>query len=412
LSSKAPSISLKKWHAGHGGPKEPSKWDWFPLTLPKYETAGVRKLRILSAQQGFSVGAIVVSAVRRDTPGEKEMKDLEKLRYGARKNTNTGPMGFILHEHWLDIPGKHVEDLTKHPSFTGKPSGTCLRDSFEGFHNYADNYGARMRGYIHPPVTGAYTFWLATDDGGELWLSSDETPAKKRLIISNPNACSFREWTKYATQKSAPIQLSAGRRYYVETLMKEESFDDCCSVGWTLPDGTEEKPIPGTRLSPWGMLAAPPGPPGTTFYRGYNIGGPPTVIDGRKWEGKGSPNLATNGENLDWQQVPLNPPTDEARAAMIRDFVWQKGSTNVKVDAIAPGAYQIHLYVWENDNPAVYDIYVQDKMVVHGHNSGPAGHWDKLGPWPVTVGENGLLHIYTGGGDANLSGLEIWKVGK
>jgi len=97
---------------------------------------------------------------------------------------------------------------------------------------------------------------------------------------------------------------------------------------------------------------------------------------------------------------------------MIRDFAWQKDSSVVKIYSMAPGAYQIYLYVWENDNPQTYDIYVQDKLVLKGHNSGQPGHWDKLGPWPVAVGDNGVLHLYTAGGDANLSGLEIWKVGK
>ncbi len=34
--------------------------------------------------------------------------------------------------------------------------------------NAGDNDGARIRGYIHPPVTSAYSLWLASDDDGEL----------------------------------------------------------------------------------------------------------------------------------------------------------------------------------------------------------------------------------------------------
>ncbi|HVE43278.1 MAG TPA: PA14 domain-containing protein [Planctomycetota bacterium] len=412
VTAKAPSLSLKKWHAGHGGAKEPSKWDWFPVTLPKYETAGAKKLRILSAQQGFTVGAIVVSAVRKETPREADIKELEKLRFGARKNSGGGPMGYILHEYWLNIEGSTVEDLTKSPAFAGKPSGSSLREIFEAPVNFGERFGARMRGYVHPPMSGAYTFWIASDDFSELWLSSDDTAAKKKLVAKCEWAAGPRDWTRGPTCKSAPIPLVAGRRYYIEALHKEGGGDDHCAVGWTLPDNTEERPIPGSRLSPFGVAAPPSGPPGTVFYRGYNIGGPPTIIDGRKWEGKGSPNLATTGEGLDFPNVPLIPPTDDARAAMIRDFAWQKDSSVVKIYSMAPGAYQIYLYVWENDNPQTYDIYVQDKLVLKGHNSGQPGHWDKLGPWPVAVGDNGVLHLYTAGGDANLSGLEIWKVGK
>jgi hypothetical protein len=37
--------------------------------------------------------------------------------------------------------------------------------------------------------------------------------------------------------------------YYIEALQMEDTVDDCLAVGWTLPDGTMERPIPGTRLS-------------------------------------------------------------------------------------------------------------------------------------------------------------------
>ncbi|MBI3856621.1 MAG: hypothetical protein HY293_13120, partial [Planctomycetes bacterium] len=244
LPGRIPSITLRKYHAQHGGPKEPARWEWIPLTLPKYETSGPRKLRVLTNQQGFTVAAIVVSAVRRETPREAEMKDLEKARFGIRRSMNTGPLGFILHEYWLGIEGVTVDTLVKHPSYSGKPSGTGFRDSFEGPKDLADNYGSRMRGYVHPTVSGNYTFWIASDDGSELWVSGDDTPARKRLVCGQTMAAGFREWTKYSTQKSQPVPLTAGKRYYVECLHKEGGVGDHISVGWTLPDGSEERPIP------------------------------------------------------------------------------------------------------------------------------------------------------------------------
>jgi hypothetical protein len=253
LAAKVPSAGLKKWHAQHGGPKEPARWEWIPVALPKYESAGPRKLRVLSSQQGFSVGAIVVSAIRRDPPRETDLKELEKARIGSLKTFNTGPMGYMLHEYWDNIDGESVEALTKHPSFAGKPTGSSMRYLFEGPKNIGDRYGARMRGYIHPPVTGNYIFWISTDDNGELLLSLDESPARKRVICTSPTT-GFRDWTRSPSQKSAAIPLVAGKRYYIEALHKEGYGNDWMSVGWTLPDATEEKPIPGSRLSPWNAL--------------------------------------------------------------------------------------------------------------------------------------------------------------
>jgi hypothetical protein len=412
LAAKAPSASLKKWHAQHGGVKEPARWEWFPVTLPKYESAGPKKLRVLSAQQGFTVGAIVVSAVRRDTPKEPEIKELEKARFGSRKSANAGPLGFIFHEVWENIDGDTVESLTKHPSFAGKPTTSTPREAFEGPKNFANRYGSRIRGYVHPPVSGNYVFWLATDDNGELYLSLDDTPARKRLVCTS-FCVGFRDWTRNPCQKSAPVMLMAGKRYYIEALQKEGGGDDHLSVGWTLPDGTEERPIPGSRLSPMGVTAATAGPPGTVFYRGYNLNGPPTFIDGRRWEGKGAKDLAFSGEGaFENQSVPLTPPVDDAKAAMIRTSAFSPEGTAVKVYQMPAGSYLVYFYVWEDNNDEVYDVFLQGKEVLKGHHSGTAGHWDKLGPYPVVFSDAGTLDFKTNGGHANVSGVEIWKSAK
>src|SRR5579872_5231147 len=140
------------------------------------------------------------------------MKDLEKVRAPSRRGGGNEPPGSILHEWWWNVNGDNVEDLVKHPAFQGKPSATALREFFEGPRDMGDRYGARYRGFIHPPITGAYTFWIASDDEGQLFLSSDDTALKKRLIASCPVAAGFRDWTRAPSCKSAPIVLTAGKR--------------------------------------------------------------------------------------------------------------------------------------------------------------------------------------------------------
>jgi hypothetical protein len=268
-----------------------------------------------------------------------------------------------------------------------------------------------MRGFIHAPVTGLYTFWIVTDDGGELFLSSDESALKKKSIATCPTAGGYRDWTRYPSCKSAPVLLTAGRRYYIEALQKEGGGSDHLSVGWTLPDGTDERPIPGKRLSPWSTTAAsfifvPSG----TLYRALALNSPATVIDGRRWEGKGAPDVSTP-PGFDNFNVPLNPPVDEAKAGMIRASVFDPAGSWVKVDKVPPGNYQVYLWIWEDNNAQTMDLFVQGKEVLKGYNSGAAGHWDRLGPWPAAV-TTGLLEVRSTGGDANFSGLEIWKAGK
>jgi hypothetical protein len=76
------SISgLKKLHEDHKAkgakvhPKTPARWEWVSIPLPKYAAAGAKKVRLISDQQGFGVGAVVVSATRTGVMPEAELKE-------------------------------------------------------------------------------------------------------------------------------------------------------------------------------------------------------------------------------------------------------------------------------------------------------------------------------------------------
>lgn len=157
-------------------------------------------------------------------------------------------VGGILRQAWNNIPGNIISDI---PLDSVVPSLTDTINIFEGPLNAADSYGARYRGYICVPVTGTYTFWIASDDRSELLLSTDALPENKGFIAHVDNFTNSREWDKYPSQQSAPINLIGGRRYYIEAFHKENSGNDNLAVGWMLPDGTLERPIPGSRLSPY-----------------------------------------------------------------------------------------------------------------------------------------------------------------
>lgn len=158
--------------------------------------------------------------------------------------------GSILREYWSGISGTTVANLTGSASFQGAPTGTSFLTSFEAPANWNDNYGTRIRGYVHPPTTGNYIFWIASDDNSELWLSTDDKQSRKIKIASVDGYTSSQQWTKYPSQQSSAIYLVAGQRYYIEVLHKEGTSNDNCAVGWQLPNATYERPIPGNRLSP------------------------------------------------------------------------------------------------------------------------------------------------------------------
>ena len=156
--------------------------------------------------------------------------------------------GAISREVWTGISGTHVALI---PVGT-PPNTTDTLPSFEAPTNWADNYGTRLRGYITAPVTGSYTFWIASDDKSELWLSTDDDPLNKVKIASVPDWTDSREWDKFPSQKSAAvpaINLTAGQRYYVEALQKEGGGGDNLAVGWAKPGQSTSVPsevIPGS----------------------------------------------------------------------------------------------------------------------------------------------------------------------
>ena len=72
--------TLKKTHASHLGPKQPTHWEWVPIPLPKYMKSGPQLLRVLTDQKGFSVAYACVTATRSGPPREADLKELEKAR--------------------------------------------------------------------------------------------------------------------------------------------------------------------------------------------------------------------------------------------------------------------------------------------------------------------------------------------
>ncbi len=250
IAIKPQMSGLKKKHADHTGPKEPDRWIWVELGTLKFAEPGVKKLRLVTDQKGYSAAYLAVSASRQGQPRDAEVKDLLK----NRPPPDFGPTGTILREIWKGLSGDSVGDLTKSQKFKeGKPdlSGPITHiDSW----SMGNEYGCRIRGYVHPPATGDYVFWIASDNDSELWLSADDTPAKKQKICGLGRTVGHRIWDADPSQKSAAVPLVAGKRYYIEVLQKQGGGGEHVAVGWKLPGGVQERPLPPSRLSPYGGI--------------------------------------------------------------------------------------------------------------------------------------------------------------
>lgn len=163
--------------------------------------------------------------------------------------------GSIVRTYFEEIDGTTVADLTNDPNFPENPYNEEFLTNFDGG-NHGDYYGSTVRGYLIPPVSGSYTFWISTDDCGELWISSNANPAGATLRAAVNGYSPPLQWTKFPSQASAPITLTAGTPYYIEARQKEWGGGDHVQVAWQGP-GIERQIIPGTYLVPYYQNYAP-----------------------------------------------------------------------------------------------------------------------------------------------------------
>jgi hypothetical protein len=174
----------------------------------------------------------------------------DDLRNAASPAFQVGPGAGIARAWWTNLKGMSLTNLDIH-NLAGPPTGReILGNAFETPVNVATNFEARYQGFLIPPITGSYKFWIANESFSELWLSTDATPAKKTKIAEVTCSTPYNKWPHAHEAESVSVNLKAGKRYYLEVLQQQQSGSTQLTVRWQLPNGVEERPIPGWRLVP------------------------------------------------------------------------------------------------------------------------------------------------------------------
>jgi cellulose 1,4-beta-cellobiosidase len=194
--------------------------------------------------QSIPAGDFNLTAIATDNHGYTNTSSAVRITV-----TGAGGSGRILREWWTGVPGDAVNDLTSNANYPDNPTGRGVLASTEGPTDWANNYGTRIRGYLHPITTGDYTFWIAGNANSELRLSTDAEPNNASLIAETPGWTDSREWDKYPQQRSLQISLAGGQKYYIEVLHKAGSGSDNVAAAWEGP-GLNRQIIHGLFLSP------------------------------------------------------------------------------------------------------------------------------------------------------------------
>jgi hypothetical protein len=170
--------------------------------------------------------------------------------------TTTLPgLGAAVAERWLNISGTNLNTLKNDARYPNNPDVTEAVTKFAWDGPDTDSYGGRIHGWLYVPATGDYTFWLNTDDQGELWLSTDDDSSNVRLIARESTYTAINAWGT-GEEQSQPIPLAGGQKYYIMALWKEGTGGDHCQVAWQGPTVPARTVIPGSNLSPYEPLKA------------------------------------------------------------------------------------------------------------------------------------------------------------
>lgn len=119
--------------------------------------------------------------------------------------------------------------------FPDSPSSSSIESVFQSPSNVGSHYGQRMLGYLIPPTTGEYQFWIAADDSAELSLSTDSEFNNLQIIAGVPSWTNPEQWDRHGAQSSEIINLIAGKAYAIQALMVEGGGGDHLAVAWQGP---------------------------------------------------------------------------------------------------------------------------------------------------------------------------------
>ncbi len=154
--------------------------------------------------------------------------------------------------YWDNVSGLSVNQLGVLDAYPDNPDQVTELTELRITQSRGDNYGSLVRGYIIPPSDGFYTFFVAGDDETQFWFSASQDPAAAELTAAVTGWTGPDEYTKYGSQTSGSLALSAGQRYYFEIRHKEATGGDHFNVAWQGP-GLPRQVIGGSSIASLGQ---------------------------------------------------------------------------------------------------------------------------------------------------------------
>jgi|GEM_PF-379869 len=200
-----------------------------------------------------------------------QYRDIDSLPPTAALPAASEP-GKVEVRYFDGIGGATVADMTATPQYPDNPDEIAELNELERPTNRAENYGSFVRGFISPPATGEYRFFIYGNDEVQFWLSPTEQAADAEMTASTPAYTNVGDFSKYASQTSGLKYLTAGKRYYFQILHKEGSGSDHFGVAWEGP-GIGQQIIGSQHIFSWGEpVYEDTVSSGEAYSLGYRVG--------------------------------------------------------------------------------------------------------------------------------------------
>lgn len=152
--------------------------------------------------------------------------------------------GAISRTWWTNVTAKTCGELSVGNELSTPPAGHGLSEAFEQSPLEHGQSAVLLRGYLHPPETGDYEFWLAGADDALLALSENERPELGQAIAASSWPVKPRMWDRPKvggnSQSSPPLRLVAGRRYSIQVTLVSQRPGGHASVAWKRPGAARE----------------------------------------------------------------------------------------------------------------------------------------------------------------------------
>ena len=159
--------------------------------------------------------------------------------------------GSVVMETWYDVPGRSLGDIVRLAVFDRPANATETVTSLQLPTDSGDNFVRRIRGRLHPPETGSYTFHLSADTAAELFLAREEGGGPRSILV-----VSQRTESEDLSTTAGPVTLEAGQAYPFELHHREGEHTDHLTLAWSR-DGAAPAVIAGGDLSSPAALLDP-----------------------------------------------------------------------------------------------------------------------------------------------------------